>query len=53
MVWVEVSKGVKTRREVIYGNNTAITHRNLVLRLHVVPLIHQRNLMLQQDKAMP
>ncbi len=53
MVWGGISQGVKTPLVVIQGNLTAVRYRDQVPRPHVLPLIRQRNLTLQQDNARP
>ena len=53
MVWGGISHGVKSQLIVIGGNLTALRYRDEVLRPVAVPLVQQRQLILQHDNARP
>ena len=44
---------VKSQLIVVEGNMTALSHRDEILRPVAVPLVQQRQLILQQDNARP
>ena len=45
--------GIKTQLIIVAGNMTAVRYRDEILRPVAVPLVQQRNLILQQDNARP
>ena len=53
MVWGGVAHGVKSQMTVKEGNMTAVMLRDEILRPVAVPLVQQRQLLLQQDNARP
>ena len=53
MVWGRISHGLKSQLVVIYGNLTAASCRDEILRPHVVPFLQQHSLTLRQDNARP
>ena len=53
MVWGGIAHGIKLQLIIVAGNMTAVRYRDEILRPVVVPLVQQRNLILQQDNARP
>ena len=53
MVWGGISHGLKPQLVVNDGNLTAARYRDEILRPHVIPVLQQHNLTLQQDYARP
>ena len=53
MVWGGIAHGIKSQLIVVAGNMTAVRYRDEILRPVAVPLVQQRNLILQQDNARP
>ena len=53
MVWGGIAHGIKSQLIIVAGNMTAIRYRDEILRPVAVPLVQQRNLILQQDNARP
>ena len=53
MVWGGIAHGIKSQLIIVAGNMTAVRYRDEVLRPVAVPLVQQRNLILQQDNARP
>ena len=53
MVWGGIAHGIKSQLIIVAGNMTAVSYRDEVLRPVAVPLVQQRNLILQQDNARP
>ena len=53
MVWGGIAHGIKSRFIIVAGNMTAVRYRDEILRSVAVPLVQQRNLILQQDNAKP
>ena len=53
MVLGGIAHGVKSHLIVIEGNMTAVRYRDEILRPIAVPLLQQRQLILQQDNARP
>ena len=47
------SHGIKSQLIIVVGNMTAVRYRDEILRPVAVPLVQQRNLILQQDNARP
>ena len=45
--------GIKSQLIIVAGNMTAVRYRDEILRPVAVPLVQQRNLILQQDNARP
>ena len=50
MVWGGIAHGIKSQLIIVAGNMTAVRYRDEIL---AVPLVQQRNLILQQDNARP
>ena len=46
-----VAHGIKSQLIIVAGNMTAVKYRDEILRPVAVPLVQQRNLILQQDNA--
>ena len=53
MVWGCIAHGLKSRLIAAEGNVTALRYRDEILRPVAVPLVQQRQLILQQDNAWP
>ena len=53
MVWGGIAHGIKSQFIIVAGNMTAVRYRDEILRSVAVPLVQQRNLILQQDNARP
>ena len=53
MVWGCIAHGLKSRLVAAEGNMTALRYRGEILRSVAVPLVQQRQLILQQDNARP
>ena len=53
MVWGGIAHGIKSQLIIVAGNMTAVRYRVEILRPVAVPLVQQRNLILQQDNARP
>ena len=53
MVWGGIAYGIKSQLIIVAGNMTAVRYRGEILRPVAVPLVQQRNLILQQDNARP
>ena len=53
MVWGGIFHGIKSQLIIVAGNMTAVRYRDEILRPVAVPLVQQRNLILQQDNARP
>ena len=53
MVWGGIAHGIKSQLIIVAGNMTAVRYRDEILRAVAVPLVQQRNLILQQDNARP
>ena len=53
MVWGGIAHGIKSQLIIVAGNMTAVRYRDEILRPVAVPLVQQRNLILQQDNARP
>ena len=53
MVWGGIAHGIKSQLIIVAGNITAVRYRDEILRPVAVPLVQQRNLILQQDNARP
>ena len=53
MVWGGIAHGIKSQLIIVAGNMTAVRYRDEILRSVAVPLVQQRNLILQQDNARP
>ena len=53
MVWGGIAHGVKSQLIIVAGNMTAVRYMDEILRPVAVPLVQQRNLILQQDNARP
>ena len=53
MVWEGIAHGIKSQLIIVAGNMTAVRYRDEILRPVAVPLVQQRNLILQQDNARP
>ena len=51
MVWGGIAHGIKSQLIIVAGNMTAVKYRDEILRPVAVPLVQQRNLILQQDYA--
>ena len=51
MVWEGIAHEVKSQLVVVEGNITSARYRDDILRLVAVPLLQQRQLILQQDNA--
>ena len=48
MVWGGIAHGIKSQLIIVAGNMTAVRYRDEILRPVAVPLVQQRNLILQQ-----
>ena len=53
MVWGGIAHGIKSQLIIVAGNMTAVRYRDEILRPVAVPLVQQRNLILQQDHMLP
>ena len=53
MVWGGIAHGIKSQLIIVAGNMTAVRYRGEILCPDAVPLVQQRNLILQQDNARP
>ena len=53
MVWGGIAHGIKSQLIVVAGNMTTVRYKDESLRPVAVPLVQQRNLILQQDNARP
>ena len=53
MVWGGIAHGIKSQLIIVAGKMTAVRYRDEILRPVAVPLVQQRNLILQQDIARP
>ena len=53
MVWGGIAHGIKLQLIIVAGNMTAVRYRDEILRPVAVPLVQQRNLILQQDNQCP
>ena len=53
MVWGGIARGIKSQLIIVACNMTAVRYRDEILRPVAVPLVQQRNLILQQDNARP
>ena len=53
MVWGGIAHRIKSQLIIVAGNMTAVRYRDEILRPVAVPLVQQRNLILQQDNARP
>ena len=53
MAWGGIAHGIKSQLIIVAGNMTAVRYRDEILRPVAVPLVQQRNLILQQDNARP
>ena len=53
MIWGGIAHGIKSQLIIVAGNMTAVRYRDEILRPVAVPLVQQRNLILQQDNARP
>ena len=53
MVWGGIAHGKKSQLIIVAGNMTTVRYRDEILRPVAVPLVQQRNLILQQDNARP
>ena len=51
MVWGGIAHGIKSQLIIVAGNMTAVRYRDEIMRPVAVPLVQQRNLILQQDNA--
>ena len=53
MVWGGIAHGIKSQLIIVAGKMTSVRYRDEILRPVAVPLVQQRNLILQQDNARP
>ena len=53
MVWGGIAQRVKSQLSVVEGNMIAVRYRDEILRPVAVPLLQQRQLILQQDNSRP
>ena len=53
MVWGGIPHGIKSQLIIVADNMTTVRYRDEILRPVAVPLVQQRNLILQQDNARP
>ena len=53
MVWGGIAHGIKSQLIIVAGNITAVRYRDEILHPVAVPLVQQRNLILQQDNVRP
>ena len=53
MVWGGIAHGIKSQLIIVAGNMTAVRYKDEILCPVAVPLVQQRNLILQQDNARP
>ena len=53
MVWEGIAHGIKSQLIIVAGNMTALRYRDEIWRPVAVPLVQQRNLILQQNNARP
>ena len=53
MVWGGIAHGIKSQLIIVAGNMTAVRYRDEILRPVAVPLVQQRNRILQQHNARP
>ena len=53
MVWGGIGHREKSLLTVVEGSMTAVKYRDVILRPVAVPLLQQRQLILQQDNARP
>ena len=53
MVLGGIAHGIKSQLIIVAGNMTTVRYRDEILRPVAVPLVQQRNLILQQDNARP
>ena len=53
MAWGGIAHGIKSQLIIVAGNMTAVRYRDEILCPVAVPLVQQRNLILQQDNARP
>ena len=53
LVWGGIAHGVKAQLIVVEGNMTAVKYNDEIFRPTAVPLVQQRQLILQQDNAWP
>ena len=53
MVWGGIAHGIKSQLIIVAGNMTAVRYRDEILHPVAVPLVQQRNLILQQNNARP
>ena len=53
MVWGGIAHGIKSQLIIVAGNMTAVRYRYEILCPVAVPLVQQRNLILQLDNARP
>ena len=53
MVCEGIARGIKSHLTVVDGKMTAIRYRDKILRPVAVPLVQQRQLILQQDRECP
>ena len=53
MVWGGIAHWIKSQLIIVAGNMTAVRYRDEILHPVAVPLVQQRNLILQQDNARP
>ena len=53
MVWGGIAHGIKSQLIIVAGNMTAVRYRDDILRPVAVPLVQQRNLILQPDHMLP
>ena len=51
MVWGGIAHGIKSQLIIVAGNMTVVRYRDEILRPVAVPLVQQRNLILQQDNS--
>ena len=53
MIWGGIAHEIKSQLIIVAGNMTAVMFMDEILRPVAVPLVQQRNLILQQDNARP
>ena len=53
MVWGGIAYGIKSQLIIVAGNMTAVRYRDEILCPVAVPLVQQRNLILQKYNAPP
>ena len=53
IVWGGIAHGVRSQLIVVDGNMTTVSHRDEILCPVAIPLVQERQLILQQDNARP